>query len=259
MPSIRLIHWNEEEALERAQRLQALGYEVEHKLIDAAGLREIRENPPDAVVIDLGRLPSQGRDMGLTLRKYKTSRHVPLVFVDGDPEKVEGVKKILSDATFTIWKRIQKDLENAIANPPSDPLTPKSVFDVYKGTPLPKKLGIKPESVVAMIGAPEDFEATLGDLPEGVTLRWQAPGHPDVTLWFVKSEKEIQDRIQRMGEFIGEGTLWIIWPKRASKVKTDLSQVVVRKIGLDSGLVDFKICSVDATWSGLCFTRRKKK
>ena len=259
MPRIRLIHWNAEEALERAQRLQAFGYEVEHKMMDASGLREIRENHPDAVVIDLRRLPSQGRDMGLTLRKYKTSRTVPLVFVGGDPEKVEGVKKILPDATFTHWRRIKKDLENAIANPPSDPVTPKSVFDVYKGTPLTKKLGLKPRSVVAMIGAPEDFEATLGDLPEGVTLRRQARGRPDVTLWFVKSEKEVQDRIQRMGEFIGAGTLWIIWPKKASKVKTDLSQVVVRRIGLDSGLVDFKICSVDATWSGLCFTRRKKE
>jgi len=258
MYTIRLIHWNAEEAEERARRIEVVGYEVDYRQINPPGLRELREDPPDAVVIDLGRLPSQGRDMGMILRKYKSTRLVPLVFVDGDPEKVEGVKKALPDATFTSWKKIQDSLEKSIANPPTDPVTPKSVFDVYKGTPLPNKLGIKLDTVVVMIGAPEDFENTLGELPEGVTLRRQARGRPDVTLWFTKSQEEVQDRIVRMGEFIGAGTLWIIWPKKASKIKTDLSQVVVRKIGLDSGLVDFKICAVDATWSGLCFTRRKK-
>ena len=258
MKRIRFLHWNTEEAEERARRIEAVGYKVDCRQINPAGLRELRQDPPDAVVIDLSRLPSQGRDMGMNLRKYKSTRHVPLIFVDGDPVKIEGVKIILPDATYSTWDKIQDSLESAIANQPADPVTPKSVFDVYKGTPLPKKLGIKPNIVVAMVGAPEGFENTLGDLPEGVTLRRQARGRPDVTLWFTKSQAEVRDRIERMRDFIGAGTLWIIWPKKASKKKTDLSQVVVRKIGLNSGLVDFKICAVDATWSGLCFTRRKK-
>jgi hypothetical protein len=253
-----LIHWNADEAVERAERLGGMGYEVEHKPMDAKGIRELRDNPCDAVVIDLGRLPSQGRDMGLSLRKFKATRMVALVFVDGDPVKVEGVRKVLPDATFTTWEKIHIDLADALASPPKDPVVAESVFDVYKGTTLPKKLGIKANSVVAMLNAPGDFEKTLGDIPEGVTVRRQMRGKPDITLWFVKSQKEVVVRIERMGEFIGDGTLWIIWPKKASKVKSDLSQTVVRKIGLDSGLVDFKICSVDETWSGLCFTHRKK-
>lgn len=258
MPFIRLIHWNANEAEERAKILHAIGHEVVHKLMNPAGLRELRENPPDAVAIDLGRLPSQGRDLGMNIRKYKSTRHVPLVFIGGDPEKVKGIKKVLPDATYTSWEEIEYSLEEAIANPPSDPVTPDSIFDVYKGTPLQKKLGIKPNSVVALIGAPEGFEGTLGELPEGVTVRRKARGRADLILWFTKSKRVLKKRIERMADYIGEGYLWIIWPKKASKVETDLSQVVVRKIGLDSGLVDFKICSVDKTWSGLCFTRRKK-
>jgi hypothetical protein len=257
MPSVRLIHWNAEEAEERAKILQAIGYEVGYKLISPAGLRELRENPPDAVAIDLSRLPSQGRDLGMNIRKYKSTRHVPLIFIGGESKKVKGIKKVLPDAIFTNWNEIQHSLEYAIANPPSDPVTPESVFDVYKGTPLKKKLGLKPNTVVALISAPDGFVETLGSLPDGVTLREQVRGCVDLALWFTVSKEDLEKRIERMAEFIGEGHLWILWPKKASKVETDLTQVVVRKVGLDSGLVDFKICSVDATWSGLCFTRRK--
>lgn len=254
---VRLIHWNAEEAEERAKRIQAVGYEVDYALMDPAGLREMRENPPDAIVIDLSRLPSQGRDFGMNIRKYKSTRHVPLVFVDGDPEKVKKIKRILSDATYTDWEEIQSSLEFTISNPPSDPIVPESVFDVYKGTPLQKKLGLKPNIVLALLDAPEGFDETLGELPEGVTVRRQARGGADLTLWFTRSKRDLEMRVEKTTQFIGEGHLWIIWPKKASKVKSDLSQVVVRKIGLDSGLVDFKICSVDDIWSGLCFTRRK--
>jgi hypothetical protein len=257
MPLVRLIHWNAEEAEERANRLQAVGYEVVYALMDPAGLREMRKNPPDAIVIDLSRLPSQGRDFGMSIRKYKSTRHVPLVFMDGDPEKVKKVKSVLPDAIYTNWSKIQASLEGAIANPPSEPVTPESVFDVYKGTPLQKKLGLKPNSVVALLGAPDGFDETLGKLPKGVTARRQARGQVDLALWFVRSKADLEKRIKKIAEVVGEGYLWIIWPKKASKINTDLSQVVVRKVGLDSGLVDFKICSVDSTWSGLCFTRRK--
>jgi hypothetical protein len=259
MTLVRLIHWNAEEAKERARRLQALGYQVVHSMMNPVGLREMRQNPPDAIVIDLSRLPSQGRDLGMNIRKYKSTRHVPLVFIGGDPEKVKAIKKVLPDATYTSWEGIKYSLEHTIENPPSDPVAPASVFDVYKGTPLQTKLGLKPNSVVALIGAPEGFDETLGELPEGVTVRKQTRGNADLTLWFTKSKQDLEKRIEKMVQFIGEGYLWIIWPKKVSKVKTDLSQVVVRKIGLDSGLVDFKICSVDATWSGLCFTRRKNE
>jgi hypothetical protein len=132
-------------------------------------------------------------------------------------------------------------------------------MDAYAGTPLPKKLGIKARSVVALVGAPDGFEETLGELPEGVVLRRQLRGHPDVTLWFTRSWKDLDQGIERMGAFAEGGGLWIVWPKKSSGVTTNVSQGVVREVGLAAGLVDYKVCSIDETWSGLRFTRRKLK
>jgi hypothetical protein len=127
----------------------------------------------------------------------------------------------------------------------------------YSGMPLPKKLGIKPRSVVALVGAPDDFERTLGELPEGVKLRRRARGRIDLTIWFPAGRSELARRVRRLGEIAGPGGLWIAWPKKASKVPTDLSDSVVREAGLANGLVDYKVCAVDAVYSGLRFARRR--
>ena len=76
--------------------------------------------------------------------------------------------------------------------------------------------------------------------------------------WFTKSRKDLDSRIERLGTLAGKDGLWVVWPKKASGVKTDLTQAEVRRVGLASGLVDYKVCSVDATWTGLRFTRRKR-
>jgi hypothetical protein len=262
MQRIRLIHWNAAEAEERSVQLQAAGYDVNGELLDSAGLRRLRDDPPDAVVIDLSRRPSQGRDVGLTLRKYVATRPVPLVYVGGVANKVARVREFLPDAVYTTWEKIGGTLEQAIAHPPADPVVPGSLFDVYAGTPLPKKLGIKAQSTVVLVDAPEGFEGTLGELPEGAAVRRQersSPEPPDLILWFVRSRIELERRINEIGASIGSGGLWIVWPKKSSGVVSDLSQVVVRQVGLASGLVDYKVCAVDATWSGLRFTRRKEK
>jgi hypothetical protein len=262
MKRIRLIHWNTAEAEERAAQLQAAGYEVNNKVLDGAGLRGLRDDPPDAVVIDLSRRPSQGRDVGLTLRKYVATRRVPLVFVAGKSDKVAHVREFLPDAVYTTWAEIDGALEQAITCPPANPVVPGSVFDVYAGTPLPKKLGIKARSTVVLIDAPEETEDTLGKLPEGAVVLRQVridPEPPNLILWFVRSREALECRINEIGASIGRDGLWIIWPKKTSGVTSDLSQAVVRQVGLASGLVDYKICAVDATWSGLRFTRRKDK
>ena len=259
MGYLRLIHWKAEETAERAERIRSAGYEVVSEPLSPARLREIRDDPPLAVVIDLSRLPSQGRDLGLNIRKYKATRQVPLVFVGGDPEKVARIKELLPDAVYTSWSRIASALKRAIANPPQDPVVPESVMAPYKGTPLPKKLGIKADSVVALVSAPDGFEETLGELPEGVSVRRQARQPLDLTLWFVRSRKDLEHRIDKMRNFAQNGGLWIIWPKKASGIDSDVSQTIVREVGLGAGLVDFKVCSVDETWSGLRFTRRVQK
>ena len=257
MQRIRLVHWNAAEAEERAGWLQALGYEVNHEPLSPAGLRALGQAPPAAVVVDLGRLPSQGRDLGLQLRMRAATRHLPLVYVGGKADKVARVRDLLPDAVYTTWDEIGPALEEAIARPPEDPVVPKSAFEAYAGTPLPKKLGIKPGSTVALVEAPEGFEATLGDLPEGVTVGRGVSGQPEVTLWFTRSRQALEAGIEEMGDWAGQGRLWIVWPKKASGVASDLTQQVVRRVGLEAGLVDFKVCAVDKTWSGLCFARRK--
>jgi hypothetical protein len=130
-------------------------------------------------------------------------------------------------------------------------------MDGYSGVPLAKKLGIKPGLVVALIGAPDAFESTLGVLPEGVEVRRQTRGRRDLTIWFCRSRKELDRRIVRMTAFAENAGLWIAWPKKASDKSTDLTQQTVRDVALAEGIVDFKICAIDATWSGLRFTQRK--
>ena len=259
---VTLIHWNATEARVHAERLQRAGYEVErfHPDQGSAGLRALADNPADAYLIDLSRMPSHGRDMGIWLRQRKSTRPAPLVFVDGEPVKVERLRKLLPDAVYTDWSRIPAALQQALANPPAEPVVPPSGLAGYSGTPLPRKLGIKAGSVVAVLGAPQGFDGKLSPLPGDVTLRKQAQGPAGVILLFAGSKAEMKRRFAAADRALAPGgRLWIVWPKKASGVATDLTQTAVRAFGLGNGYVDFKICAVDETWSGLAFARRRSR
>ncbi len=126
----------------------------------------------------------------------------------------------------------------------------------YSGTALPKKLGIEPNGRVALVSPPPGFVETLA-LPDGVQLRDSARGHNDVILFFATRQAELQRRFPKLARGLDDaGGLWIAWPKRASGVVTDLTERIVREIGLAGGLVDNKVCAVDDTWSGLRFVYR---
>jgi len=254
---IRLICTNPERASDLKQELTASGFKVDAGPFEPATLKTLAATPPDAIVIDLGRLPSQGRDVGVAVRTRAGTRTIPLVFVDGDHDKVDRTRKLLPDATYTTTSKLAHAVRKGVANPPADPVVPSSNLAGYSGTPLPKKLGITTESTLALVHAPTDFESTLGRLPEGTTIRKSLRPGADVTLWFLDSLATLEDGIGKMAEIAGEGRLWICWPKKASGIATDVTQNDFRRIGLDAGIVDFKICAIDATWSGLCFTRRK--
>ena len=262
MSSILLIHWNEAEAEERVQRLRKAGFSpltltsVANAPVD---LRRLLEKPVDAIVIDLSRLPSHGRDIGLHLRSRKTTRHIPIVFVDGEPVKVSRVKTVLPDAAFTEWTKIAGALKTAIRNRPANPLVP-NVMAGYSGTPLPKKLGIKPGIVVALVNAPDDFERTLDPLPDGVLIKEDLRGRTGLVVLFASRMADIYEQFPQAERSLNDGgKLWIAWPKQASGVKTDVTQPAVREFGLAAGWVDFKICAIDETWSGLAFARRNAK
>ncbi len=260
MSHIRLIHWKQEEAIERAGLLRGMGHVVDAEPLPATGsMKALRDDPPEAFVIDLSRLPSHGRNIGVVLRQTKATRAIPLVFVDGEAKKVQLTRQMLPDATFTTWGRIERDVRNAIARPPRDLIVPKSESGAYSGTPLPQKLAIKPDSTVCLIGAPKDFDKTLGSLPDGAKVKRNAKSACDLVLWFVTKHNDLTKRIRAVSKLMadgGAGGLWIIWPKQASAMKTDINGNIVRDTGLANDLVDYKVCAVDATWSGLKFSRR---
>jgi hypothetical protein len=129
----------------------------------------------------------------------------------------------------------------------------------YSGTPLAKKLGIKAGSRVALVRAPDGFDETLAPLPDGVRLRTQARAAQDVVLFFATRRAELERRFDGLAHAMTpNGGLWIAWPKRTANVATDLSENVVRDVGLAHGLVDNKVCAVDDVWSGLRFVYRLK-
>ena len=127
----------------------------------------------------------------------------------------------------------------------------------YSGTPLPKKLEIKEGTRVATVAAPVDFAKTLGPLPPGAKLQRGVAAARDLTIWFITSRKQLEGDLRRIAPAKGEGSLWIAWPKKASGVKTDLTEDVLREVILPFGMVDRKVCAIDATWSGLLFSWRR--
>ena len=129
----------------------------------------------------------------------------------------------------------------------------------YSGTPLIKKLGIKPGFNIAFVNPPANFVAAL-DLPSETKVCSASSRRPlDFVLLFVKSKHELSDRFSPSSARLKpDGMLWVSWPKKASGVKTDLNDNVVRELGLAAGLVDVKVCAVDEIWSGLKFVVRLK-
>lgn len=258
LPRILLIHWNADEAKKRAARLRGLGYSVTpHSYPEE--LRQLRGKPPDLFVIDLDRIPSQGRAVGIWLRQRKSTRLVPLLFVGGSPEKVSATRQLIPDAAYSSWRGVQGALHKAMRERPEKPLVPGSMAG-YSGTPLPRKLGIKAGATVALLDAPSGFERKLAPLPAGVRLRKQARGKAQLIVLFSQTRAGLRRRFPAARRALAEGgALWIAWPKKASRAPTDLTQSTIRKTGLDAGLVDYKIAAIDETWSGLCFARRRSR
>jgi len=162
------------------------------------------------------------------------------------------------DASYSDWDRIIEKLADLVKHPPQHVTRARSRLEGYEGVPLHQKLGIKPGYIVSLVGAPPGFQQILGELPENVVLRDGVRVQSNLTLWFARSRRELEERLQRMRLFSKNAGLWIIWPKQASNLQTDLGQSIVREAGIAAGMVDFKICSLDTTWSGLRFTLREK-
>lgn len=128
----------------------------------------------------------------------------------------------------------------------------------YSGTPLPKKLGLKPGITACFLNPPRGYFKLLGTLPSGLKKTRVLEGNLDFVQMFCKSESELAVTLPDVKKVLDwDGSVWVCWPKRSSGVSTDLSDAVVRRLGLSTGLVDVKVCAVDEVWSGLKFCFRK--
>ena len=137
-------------------------------------------------------------------------------------------------------------------------MTPDRAGAGYSGTPLARKLGFQPGMRVFSAGAPEGFDALLGELPDGVRVLARPGDGLDLVLCFVTERRALERGLQRLQRRLAcDGMIWVAWPKRASKVPTDVTEDVVRDVALPRGLVDVKVCAIDEVWSGLKLVTRK--
>lgn len=129
----------------------------------------------------------------------------------------------------------------------------------YSKRALPDKLGIKPGARMLLVNPPEGYQRALGPLPTGVTLMDRPEPPLDVIHLFTRSRADLEARFPALKAALApDGMLWVSWPKRTSGIPTDLTETVVRRVGLACGLVDVKAAAVDRTWSGLKFVYRLK-
>lgn len=251
MSRLRLFHWKAAEAAPLIAALEAAGHTVEYQE-KLASYREARESPPDAFVIDLSRLPSHGREVAIFLRASKATRHVPTVFVGGGPEKVEAIRRLLPDATYTSPGRLLSTLRRV--KPLADPVRPAQMMDRYGLRTTAQKLGIGKDTSVAVVDPPPDYAQAIGKLPEGARFEEDPLDGCKVTLWFAHHPAGFQAALPEMRKTAAKSRLWILWRKAK---KDGLDGNIVRQGAIDVGLVDYKICSVNETWSAMVFTIKK--
>jgi hypothetical protein len=255
MARVRIVHWKAPEAGPLVEACRACGFEVEYDDVNGSLLMKlVHEKPPDALVIDLTCLPSHGREVAISLRRTKYARDIPLVFVDGAPEKVDTVRGLLPDATFTSRRQLRAAVKSACAKRVANPVIPHGVMERYGSRTVAQKLGIKAGATVALIDAPRDYAAALGVLPADVELVEDSTSVCAVTLWFVSDPRVYRAGLRRMRKIAHRTKLWVVWRKGSTN---GLTQYVVRESAIEAGLVDYKICAVNEQWSAMAFARRK--
>jgi hypothetical protein len=127
----------------------------------------------------------------------------------------------------------------------------------YSGTPLARKLGVRPGDHLALLNAPNGF--AIDDLPPGVEVSRRALRACDVIVSFHTRRADLDRRFPTLiRALVADGGLWVAWPKRASGVDTDITEDVVREVALPTGMVDNKVCAIDDTWSGLRLVLRRE-
>ena len=136
-------------------------------------------------------------------------------------------------------------------------MSPSTSPGGYSGTPLAKKLGVRPGDVVALVRAPRGW--TVPDLPEGAKVRRALGSGAEVVIAFLRRAAELEDLVTRVAPVLGsEDALWLVWPRRAAGHDSDVTENLLREVVLPTGLVDVKVAAVGEDWSGLRFVWRKE-
>ena len=250
---LRVIHWNVKEAAPLLDSLRAAGHDV--ALTSAANtglLRTLRELPPHAVIIDLTRQPSHGREVAIAIRGGKTIKHLPILFLDGEPERVDEIRRMLPDALYTTRAKLATALKRA--KPVANPARPPQMMERFGNRTAAQKLGIGRDMRVAVVDPPADYARAVGALPEGAAFEENPRQTLRLTLWFVHDPASFQERLPRISKLAAHTRLWILWRKGK---KDGFDGGTLRRAAMDFGLVDYKICSVNETWSGMAFAVKK--
>lgn len=255
MPRIRILHWKPEEAGPLVEAVRAAGFEPEYggEVSGPPITRAIRANPPAAVLIDLSRLPSHGKEVAVWMRNTKSTRHIPIVFVNGEREKVERIRELLPDAAYTPTERLAAALKKACKGAPASPVIPPEMMARYKDKPIAQKLGIVPGITAAVINAPRDYVGIIGPLPENAQIVEEPGSVEPITIWFIHCVEDLLAALPRMRSIASKTKLWVARPKGPNRPPENS----IREIAIEGGLVDYKICALGPNWSGILFARKK--
>jgi hypothetical protein len=257
-PLVRLFHWRPVEARGLIERLRRAGFEVLYKEeTQSPSVRELRDSGVAAIVIDLSRLPSHGRYVGAWVRGSKSIRRLPLVFAGGEPDKVAAIHREMPDAVYTSLAALPESIKKAIAHPLKDPVVPRQMMESDPARTTAQKLGIAENSAVGLIDAPRDYARVVGPLPKGAFFAEDPGGQAcPVTLWFVHDAHEFESALSVLRRLVSKTRLWIAWPKGRSD---GLNGNFIRQAAQGVGLVDYKICRLNETWSSMALTLKRPR
>jgi CheY-like chemotaxis protein len=257
MSRVRLFHFKAAEAGPLIAILRAAGHKVEYdEKMGTPLYQAIRAAPPDAFVIDLTRMPSHGRYVAFGMRQSPKTRHVPIVFVDGDAEKVAITRQQVPDAFYTPRAKVVATIKKAVKSRVENPVKPDRLFSYHTRTAA-QKMGIAKDARVGVIDGPRDYERVLGEVPEGVEFVEGAQAGCSLLIWFLHDPDVYLEMLPRIRACAARSKVWVLWKKGGTTRTGAVTQPLIREAAQEFGMVDYKICSVDKNWSGIALTLKK--
>ena len=258
-PHICLICWDQSRAEQHAAALKRESYRVTLVTASLSGwIGYIRDLAVDAVVFDLDRLPSHGRQVGLHLCQARSTRHLPLVYLGGEPAKVDRIRTELPHATCAPWSDAGRAIQTAMvaasrASPVHLPFKERA-----GSSDLVHRLGLKAEVPVFFWGDADFLYETLAAAADNLIVTWAPARQLCLTLAVTRCAADVVAVFEKGAAGYAPGSsIWIIHPKQSGRYSTDFNQNDVRALGLSHGWVDYRVCAIDSDWSGLKFARRK--